>query len=119
MGGSGAGAARFRSSWTLPSPSTRHPPRTLPPSPEAVRAGVRGAPPRASRPAQIPRLESVARLHVPAVVALLEPGHALLRGPVREGVGHDATARLALQAVVADRRRRVERLLEVAGLEHV
>src|SRR5258705_9805284 len=50
-----------------------------------------------------------------------EPGHepalALLRAAVREAVGHHVALRLALQRVIADRRRRAHGGLDVAGLE--
>src|SRR6185295_20191825 len=47
--------------------------------------------------------EGVAVLRAPGIEAALEPAHALRRGAVREGLGHHATLRLLLQAIVADR----------------
>ena len=46
-----------------------------------------------------------------------EPALPLRRRAVREGVGHDITARLLLQAVVADRRRGLQCRFDVARLE--
>ena len=60
----------------------------------------------------------VADIGIAALEALLEPVEALERGPVREAVGHDAARGLLLQAVVADGRGGLERLLKVARLEN-
>src|SRR5690606_16405524 len=61
--------------------------------------------------------ERVARGRVAAVVAAAEPRHALLRRAMAERLRADDPARHLLQAVVADRRRRRHRLLDVARLE--
>src|SRR5689334_18761553 len=61
--------------------------------------------------------EGVAGGDVAALEAGREPVDTLLRGPVGERVGYDCALGLALQAIVADRRRRPERLLDVALLE--
>lgn len=48
------------------------------------------------------RLPSIADIGIAALEALLEPIEALQGRSVREAVGHDATRRLLLEAVVAD-----------------
>src|SRR5690349_2290172 len=61
--------------------------------------------------------ESVAVLRPAGVEAALEPARALRGTSVRERFGHHAPLRLLLQPIVADGARRVQRLLEVAGIE--
>src|SRR5262245_63459767 len=51
---------------------------------------------------ELRRRKRVAARHRAALQAGGEPAHALLRGAVGEGVGHDAALRLLLQPVVAD-----------------
>src|SRR5688572_19899506 len=63
--------------------------------------------------------ERIAALRVAGVEAAPEPALALLGAAVREGLRHHAPLALLLQAVVADRRRGGQRLLDVAGLELV
>ena len=48
-----------------------------------------------------------------------EPAHALLGGAVGERFRHDASLRLLLQAVVADGRRRGERLFDFSRFDDV
>src|SRR5215213_2502182 len=61
--------------------------------------------------------ERVAGGRVARVEALAEPARPLRGGAVREGLGADAARRLGLDAVVADRARGGQALLEVALLE--
>src|SRR5207245_8912394 len=68
---------------------------------------------------ELPRLERVALGHVACLEAALEPRHALRAGAVGEGLGLDGAARLALQRVVADLRGGIERLFDVALLQHL
>src|SRR5574340_187540 len=63
--------------------------------------------------------EGIAVLRPARRHAALEPAHALLGGAVREGLGDDAPLRLLLEAVVSDRARRGERLVDVARVELV
>ena len=65
------------------------------------------------------RCERVAALDVARGEAGLEPALALRRRAVRERVGHGVAARLLLQRVVADRRRGVQRRIDVAWLQPV
>ena len=58
----------------------------------------------------------VAARGIAALEATPEPLHALLGGAVRERLRLDAAAHPLLDAVVADRRRGVERVLEIARL---
>src|SRR4051794_39340059 len=71
----------------------------------------------ADRRLQLLRAERVADIEVAAGQALAEPAHALRRGAMGEAVGHHVALALFLQLVVADRGRRGQRLLGVAGLE--
>src|SRR5262245_20029751 len=64
-------------------------------------------------------VERVALAQVAGLVTALEPAHALRRRTVREGIRHDVTLRLLLDAIVADGACRVERALDVARLEDV
>src|SRR5262245_815142 len=60
------------------------------------------------------------RIALPDVAGLqpsAEPADSLVRASVGERVGHDIPLSLALQPVVADRRRGTERRLDVAGFE--
>src|SRR5258708_4645869 len=66
---------------------------------------------------EIRRPERVAGRHRALAVAVGEPALALLRRPVGEAVRHDAAGGLALQGVVADRGRGLQRGLDVAGLD--
>src|SRR5919107_225223 len=75
--------------------------------------------PRSSLLLKPGRVEGVAAAHVAAVEALPEPARALLRGAVREGVGHGVALLLLLQTVVAYRGGRAQGLFEVAGVEYV
>src|SRR4051812_37229856 len=61
--------------------------------------------------------KSVALVHVAAVEAAVDPLLALLGRAVGPGLGVHVDAGGLLDAVVADRRRRSEALLEVAVLE--
>ncbi len=63
--------------------------------------------------------DRIAALRVAGVEAAPDPAHALLGAPGRERLRHHAPLALLLQAVVADRRRGGQRLLDVAGLELV
>src|SRR6185503_6385488 len=65
----------------------------------------------------VPGGERVARLEPAALEPRAEPAHPLRRAAVREGLGVDLAAGLLLQPVVADRGRRGDRALDVAGLE--
>src|SRR3546814_64420 len=62
--------------------------------------------------------EGVARVQGARVQAAPEPEGALLGRAVGEGVRRDIAAGPHLETVVADRARRVQRLLHVAGLQH-
>jgi hypothetical protein len=68
-----------------------------------------GANPSAMRPSvkdsQLCRGEGVAACHRARLEAGGEPALALLRAPVREGVGNDVSLRFTLESVVADRSR--------------
>src|SRR5438105_5336256 len=68
-------------------------------------------------PSKLARLEGVALVDAAALQAALEPGDTLCAGAVGEALGHDRALRAALQGVVADLRRRVQRLFDVALLE--
>src|SRR6266516_5685874 len=61
--------------------------------------------------------EGVESRHRSALEPGVEPAHALLGRAVGERVGHDIALRLPLQAVVADRRRGLERRFDVALLD--
>src|SRR5687767_8031951 len=61
--------------------------------------------------------EGVAVVGIAVLVAPGEPAHPLLGGAVGPGLLVDATRRFLLDPVVADGRRSVEPLLEVAALE--
>src|SRR6266536_992906 len=61
--------------------------------------------------------EGVAARHRTALEPGVEPAYALLGRAVGERVGHDIALRLPLQAVVADRRRGLERRFDVALLD--
>src|SRR4051794_16018401 len=61
----------------------------------------------------------VAGLDGALLVAGHEPLLALRRRAVGEGIGHDAAGGLALQRVVANRARRGERGVDIAGLQEV
>src|SRR5579872_5234498 len=63
------------------------------------------------------RAERVAGLHGTLLVAGHEPSLALGRGAVGKGIRHHAAGRLPLQRVVADRGRRRQRRVDVAGFE--
>src|SRR5690349_10887566 len=65
----------------------------------------------------LPTVERVALVDVAGLEATLEPGHALRAAAVRERLGNDRALRLALQGVVADLRRRIQRRLDVARFE--
>src|SRR5580700_7005598 len=71
------------------------------------------------RALQRTRRQRIAARNLAAVEAGLEPAFALFRGAVGEGVGHDVALHLFLQAVVADRGRGLQRLVDVAGFEEV
>src|SRR3954468_2300389 len=76
--------------------------------------------PAAQRQSQLPgvaRRERVARVQPTRLEAGAEPANPLRRGAVGEGLGVDLAAGLLLQPVVADRGRRGQRALDVAGLE--
>src|SRR3990170_5637685 len=64
-------------------------------------------------------VEGVASLKLAALIAALEPTHALGRRAMGESVRHDIALRLFLDAIVADGARRVESLFDVAGLDDV
>ena len=62
------------------------------------------------------------RVALPGVTALqtaFEPAHTLCRAAMRKRIGHDGTARLPLQAIVADRARRIHGCLDIALLNNV
>src|SRR5439155_7160017 len=84
-----------------------------------ARRSARAAPARRSQVPGIARRERVARVEPPALEPGAEPAHALRRGAVGECLGVDLAAGLLLQPIVADRGRRGERLLDVAGLQQV
>ena len=69
------------------------------------------------RPIRAARPECVAVVDRSRLIALLEPLRALRRGAVVEAFRHDIALRPLLDRVVADGRRRVERLLEIAVLD--
>src|SRR5262249_18464692 len=58
-------------------------------------------------------LEGVALVEVAAVEAAAEPGHALLGRAVGECLRIDSPLRLLLDAIVPNRRRRIQRLLDL------
>ena len=66
-----------------------------------------------------PRRGGVAHLRVAALESAVQPPHALLRRAVRERFRVHTAAGHLLDPVVADRGRRAQALLDVAGLEHV
>src|SRR4029079_19266493 len=63
--------------------------------------------------------ESIAAFELAALITALEPALALGRGAVSEGVRHDIALRLLLDLVVADRARRIQRVVDIAGLDDV
>src|ERR1700675_1214928 len=74
----------------------------------------------AGRPAlQRTRRQRIAARNLAAIEAGLEPALALFRGAVGEGIGHDVALHLFLQAVVADRSRGLQRLVDVARFEEL
>src|ERR1043166_3261285 len=95
-------------------------PKTLPPRTSgAMRRPER---PRVRRPMEGLKRggrERIAVLRPAGIQAALEPAHALRGRAVREGLRHHAPLRLFLQTVVADRRRGVERLGDIARIELV
>src|SRR5690242_2203425 len=66
---------------------------------------------------QVRGRKRVAAVDRAVLKAGVEPAHALLGRAVGEAVGHHHAARLALQAIVADRRGGLERGVDVAGFE--
>src|SRR5215470_492253 len=64
-------------------------------------------------------LERVALAGIARIDPSLEPAHALRGAAVGERLRHDAPLRLALEAVVADRRGGVQALLDVTALENL
>src|SRR5256885_1363283 len=74
---------------------------------------------RAVRTAKLQRRggESVAVLRPSGLEAALEPAQALRRRAVGKRFRDDAALRLLLQSIVADRARRVQRLLQVVRIE--
>src|SRR6202521_1671321 len=65
------------------------------------------------------RREGVAAFHRAALEPVVEPAHALLRGAVGEGVGHDLALAALLQAIIADRRGGLQCGFNVAGLDQI
>src|SRR5581483_5680704 len=65
------------------------------------------------------RRKGIAGFQRTLLIAVHEPLLALRRRAVREGVRHHAARGLALQGVVADRRRGRQRRVDVAGLQEV
>src|SRR4051812_45320352 len=63
------------------------------------------------------RIEGIAGLDAPRLVAGHEPVLSLGAGAVGEALRHHAPARIALERVVADLRRCVHRRLDVTGVE--
>src|SRR4051812_16753934 len=63
------------------------------------------------------RAKRITRLHRALLIAGHEPLLALRGGAVGETVGHHPARRLALQRVVADCGRRLQRSVDIAGLE--
>src|SRR5215471_12308822 len=78
---------------------------------------------RASRttkePLKLRRPESVAAGDRSALEPGIEPALTLLGGAVGEGIRHRIALRLLLQGIVADRRRRAQRRLDVTRLQQV
>src|SRR6185436_2970754 len=70
---------------------------------------------RATKSAQA--AECVASSGVAAVIAATQPCLSLLSAAMRETVRHHASARLALQRVVADGGRGLQAFFEIAGFE--
>src|SRR5437763_17054932 len=66
---------------------------------------------------ELGRRKGVAGGDRPLLEAGVEPVLPLLRAAMREAVGHDPALRPPLQRVVADRRRRAQRRLDIARLE--
>src|SRR5258706_5936689 len=66
---------------------------------------------------ELARLERPALVGAAGLEAALEPAHALRARAMREALGHDGAARLALQRVVADLRGGIQRGLDVALLQ--
>src|SRR6186997_1964432 len=74
-----------------------------------------GAPRRP--PLQLLGAERVAACKLARLQAGKEPARALRGGAVREGVGHDVALASPLQAIIADRRRRLHGRLDVPWLD--
>src|SRR5690242_9106778 len=88
------------------------------------RAGREGPRPHKSQPRikfrlKLIGIESIAAFELAALITALEPALALGRGAVSEGVRHDIALRLLLDLVVADRARRIQRVVDIAGLDDV
>src|SRR5262249_24602049 len=60
-------------------------------------------------------LERIAARHLARLQAGRQPLYTLRRSAVRQGVGHDVTLALSLQTIIADRGRRLQRTLHLAG----
>src|SRR5437868_6978149 len=68
---------------------------------------------------KVSRSERVAGVDRALLEPDVEPATALRRRAVREAVGHDLSSSAALQRVVADRRRGLQRGFDVAWLEKI
>src|SRR6185312_13652149 len=68
-------------------------------------------------PLKLRRGKGITAFHGAGLEAGAEPARALRRRAVGEGIGHDIALRALLQNVVADRRRGLQRRLDIAGLE--
>src|SRR5687768_14637204 len=64
-----------------------------------------------------PTLERIARPRIPALQPAPEPPRALLGGAVGKGLRADASARPGLNAIIANRRSRIQAFLDVAALQ--
>src|SRR5215212_1391567 len=75
--------------------------------------------PRSGKSLKLLRAEGIALPQIAALQPDAEPAHALRAAAMRKTVGHDSPLRLALQAVVADRRGGGERLLDILVVDHL
>src|SRR5262245_25084729 len=67
---------------------------------------------------QITRLKRVALAEIASLVTTAEPADALFGTAVGKRIGHDVTARAALESVVTNRGSRAHRFLDIAGFDN-
>src|SRR6185295_5060904 len=74
---------------------------------------------RIVQPSELARLERVALVNAAGLQAALEPGDALRARAVGEALGNDRALRALLQCVVADLRRGVQGLFDIALFQNL